>query len=78
MGYNVGFDLGFLSAVGVRPREDAIITDTMNLFTWFMGGVTSWWMPPTTSDTSGRAGRTGRLPTRSRHLPCSDGSNNGS
>lgn len=35
--YNVGFDLGFLSAVGVRPREDAIITDTMNLFTWFMG-----------------------------------------
>lgn len=41
-------------------------------------GATSWWMPPTTSDTSGRAGRTGRLPTRSRHLPCSDGSNNGS
>lgn len=38
----------------------------------------SWWMPPTTSDTSGRAGRTGRLPTRSRRLPCSDGSNNGS
>ena len=37
IGYNVGFDLGFLSAVGVRPREDAIITDTMNLFTWFMG-----------------------------------------
>lgn len=33
---------------------------------------------PTTSDTSGRAGRTGRLPTRSRRLPCSDGSNNGS
>lgn len=32
-----GFDLGFLSAVGVRPREDARITDTMNLFTWFMG-----------------------------------------
>lgn len=30
-------DFGFLSAVGVRPREDAIITDTMNLFTWFMG-----------------------------------------
>lgn len=26
-----------LSAVGVRPREDAIITDAMNLFTWFMG-----------------------------------------
>lgn len=26
-----------LSAVGVRPREDARITDTMNLFTWFMG-----------------------------------------
>lgn len=23
IGYNVGFDLGFLSAVGVRPREDA-------------------------------------------------------
>lgn len=37
LGYNVGFDLGFLSAVGVRPREDARITDTMNLFTWFMG-----------------------------------------
>lgn len=33
IGYNVGFDLGFLSAVGVRPREDARITDTMNLFT---------------------------------------------
>ena len=33
---------------------------------------------PTTSDTSGRAGRTVRLPTRSRRLPCSDGSNNGS
>lgn len=30
-------DFGFLSVVGVRPREDAIITDTMNLFTWFMG-----------------------------------------
>lgn len=30
-------DLGFLSAVGVRPREDARITDTMNEFTWFMG-----------------------------------------
>lgn len=28
---------GFLSAVGVRPREDARITDTMNEFTWFMG-----------------------------------------
>ena len=27
----------FLSAVGVRPREDARITDTMNEFTWFMG-----------------------------------------
>lgn len=37
IGYNVGFDLGFLSAVEVRPREDAIITDTMKLFTWFMG-----------------------------------------
>ena len=37
IGYNVGFDLGFLSAVGVRPREDARITDTMNEFTWFMG-----------------------------------------
>lgn len=37
IGYNVGFDLGFLSAVGVRPREDARITDTMKLFTWFMG-----------------------------------------
>ena len=37
IGYNVGFDLGFLSAVGVRPREDAIITDTMKEFTWFMG-----------------------------------------
>lgn len=37
IGYNVGFDLGFLAAVGVRPREDARITDTMNLFKWFMG-----------------------------------------
>lgn len=36
-GYDVGFDLGFLSAVGVRPREDARITDTMKEFTWFMG-----------------------------------------
>ncbi len=27
----------FLSAVGVRPREDARITDTMKEFTWFMG-----------------------------------------
>lgn len=26
-----------LSAVGVRPREDARITDTMKEFTWFMG-----------------------------------------
>lgn len=78
IGYNVGFDLGFLSAVGVRPREDARITDTMNLFTCSWEGVTSWWMPPTTSDTSGRAGHTVRLPTRSRRLPCSDGSNNGS
>ena len=78
IGYNVGFDLGFLSAVGVRPREDARITDTMKEFTCSWEGATSWWMPPTTSDTSGRAGRTGRLPTRSRRLPCSDGSNNGS
>lgn len=38
----------------------------------------SWWMPPTISVTSGRAGHTVRLPTRSRRLPCSDGSNNGS
>ena len=37
IGYNVGFDLGFLSAVGVRPREDARITDTLKEFTWFMG-----------------------------------------
>lgn len=37
IGYNVGFDLGFLSAVGVRPRADARITDTMKEFTWFMG-----------------------------------------
>lgn len=37
IGYNVGFDLGFLSAVGVRQREDARITDTMKEFTWFMG-----------------------------------------
>ena len=37
IGYNVGFDLGYLSAVGVRPREDARITDTMKEFTWFMG-----------------------------------------
>ena len=32
-----GDGLGFLSAVGVRPREDARITDTMKEFTWFMG-----------------------------------------
>lgn len=37
IGYNVGFDLGFLSAVGVRPREDSIITDTMFLFKQLMG-----------------------------------------
>lgn len=37
IGYNVGFDLWFLSAVVVRPREDARITDTMKEFTWFMG-----------------------------------------
>lgn len=37
IGYNIGFDLGFLSAVGVRPREDAIITDTMFLFKQLMG-----------------------------------------
>lgn len=78
IGYNVGFDLGFLSAVGVRPREDA---PRRRIGTYSRGsweGVTSWWMPPTTSDTSGRAGHTVRLPTRSRRLPCSDGSNNGS
>lgn len=34
---NLQFMTDFLSAVGVRPREDARITDTMNLFTWFMG-----------------------------------------
>lgn len=27
----------FSCRVGVRPREDARITDTMNEFTWFMG-----------------------------------------
>lgn len=37
IGYNVGFDLGFLAAIGVSPREDARITDTMYLFKWFMG-----------------------------------------
>ena len=74
IGYNVGFDLGFLSAVGVRPREDARITDTMNLFTWFMGRRYKL------VDAADHIGYewTGRLPTRSRHLPCSDGSNNGS
>lgn len=36
-GYDVGFDLGFLAAIGVSPREDARITDTMYLFKWFMG-----------------------------------------
>ena len=30
-------DFGFLSAVGVRPREDSIITDTMFLFKQLMG-----------------------------------------
>lgn len=79
IGYNVGFDLRFLSAVGVRPRErmqSSRTPCTCSSGSW--EGATSWWMPPTTSDTSGRAGRTGRLPTRSRRLPCSDGSNNGS
>lgn len=37
IGYNVGFDLGFLAAIGISPREDARITDTMYLFKWFMG-----------------------------------------
>lgn len=46
IGYNVGFDLGFLSAVGVRPREDARITDTMKEFTWFMGRRESDDEPP--------------------------------
>ena len=29
IGYNVGFDLGFLAAVGVRPKSSAVITATM-------------------------------------------------
>lgn len=29
IGYNVGFDLGFLAAIGVHPNPDATITDTM-------------------------------------------------
>lgn len=62
------------------PPYDVIIADEFHhcgAEEWGKG-VTSWWMPPTTSDTSGRAGRTVRLPTCSRRLPCSDGSNNGS
>ncbi len=31
-GYNVGFDLRFLAALGIRPREDAEIIDTMQLY----------------------------------------------
>lgn len=64
----------------INDDRKVLVRDSLN-----MDGCTNpkrWahhmWMPPTTSDTSGRAGRTGRLPTRSRHLPCSDGSNNGS
>lgn len=29
VGYNVGFDLGFLAALGIKPRADAVIIDTM-------------------------------------------------
>lgn len=31
-GYNVQFDLKFLAALGIRPREDARIIDTMQLY----------------------------------------------
>ncbi|WP_302756387.1 3'-5' exonuclease [Collinsella intestinalis] len=31
-GYNVGFDLRFLAALGIRPRENAEIIDTMQLY----------------------------------------------
>lgn len=63
-------------AVVERAVEDAV----MGWLPCDRDGVTEdeEGMVPTTSDTSGRAGRTGRLPTRSRRLPCSDGSNNGS
>ena len=37
IGYNVGFDLGFLAAVGVRPREGAAIIDTMREYARFIG-----------------------------------------
>lgn len=31
-GYNVGFDLSFLAVLGITPREDAEIIDTMQLY----------------------------------------------
>ena len=31
-GYSVGFDLRFLAALGITPREDAEIIDTMQLY----------------------------------------------
>lgn len=35
--HGIGSVTYWVAAVGVRPREDARITDTMNLFKWFMG-----------------------------------------
>lgn len=49
IGYNVGFDLGFLSALGIRPKEGAAVIDTMRLFAEEMGewddyhGDYRWW-----------------------------------
>ena len=36
-GYNVEFDLRFLDAVGIAPREDAEVIDTMQLYAPFHG-----------------------------------------
>ncbi len=37
IGYNVGFDLEFLENVGVRPRPDAEVVDTMMVFSEIYG-----------------------------------------
>lgn len=37
IGYNVEFDLAFLAAIGVVPREDALITDTMREYAYAIG-----------------------------------------
>lgn len=40
-GYNVGFDLGFLAAIGVRPSESCGVHDTMGDFAELYGEVDS-------------------------------------